>query len=265
MRCKHCNARLATHDIWCVECGRQTPVVKNELSALKSLAATYKSLRPEMSSSLPGTAFALILGFIPIVVLIVLFSTIISLESKTALQMLMNLGIKSLAFSIFVPFILIAFSAICKHSDYHLSFGDMLGSLRAYPRYLWFTLISALFYSLIYLICFGLPNFGSLPILRLVWIVLVNYWVAIVLPAVVLMEQFNWTPWFAIKKSYMHFHDLRWNIFLLALVLTLINILSLALVFLAAVPSVYALSLSLFAIRDYVRRLVDFELLEHRR
>jgi len=63
----------------------------------------------------------------------------------------------------------------------------------------------------------------------------------------------------------MHFHDLRWNIFLLALVLTLINILSLALVFLAAVPSVYALSLSLFAIRDYVRRLVDFELLEHRR
>jgi hypothetical protein len=122
-----------------------------------------------------------------------------------------------------------------------------------------------LFYSFIYLICFGLPNFGSLPILRLVWLVLVNYWIAIALPAVVLMEQFNWSPWFAIQKSYKHFHDLRWNIFLLALVLTFANLIALGLFFLLLIPLVFTLSLSLFAIRDYVRLLVDFELLDYRR
>lgn len=265
MRCKHCNARLAAHDIWCVECGKQSQVVKNELSAMKSLAETYKSLRPSISSAIPGTAFALILGLIPVLVLIVLFSTIISLESRTAVEMLRNLAIKSVAFSVFVPLILIAFKAVCKHSDYRLSFRDMIDSLRSYPKYLWFTIISALFYSFIYLICFGLPNFGSLPILRLVWLVLVNYWVAIALPAVVLMEQFNWSPWFAIKKSYKHFHDLRWNIFLLALVLTFANLIALGLFFFLLIPLVFTLSLSLFAIRDYVRRLVDFELLDYRR
>ncbi len=62
-----------------------------------------------MSSSLPGAGFAIILGLIPIAVLIWLFSGIIQLECITATQMLLNLLIKSVAFSLFIPFILIAF------------------------------------------------------------------------------------------------------------------------------------------------------------
>ncbi len=32
MRCKHCNARLAAHDMWCVKCGKQSPAVITDLA-----------------------------------------------------------------------------------------------------------------------------------------------------------------------------------------------------------------------------------------
>ncbi|PKN72148.1 MAG: hypothetical protein CVU50_08370 [Candidatus Cloacimonetes bacterium HGW-Cloacimonetes-3] len=262
MRCKHCNARLANHDIWCVECGRQSDVVKTELSAMKSLKKTYKAFLPEKALAIPGTAFMLIAGVLPILVLLWVFNKYISLESGTAMQMLMNLGIKSIAISVFIPIILSAFNAMCSHTNYQLSFSSMMSSLKSYPRYLGYALISALFFSIIYIIGFGFPSFASLPILRLVWIVLVNYWVAIVLPAVVLMEQFSLSPWQAIKKSYRHFHDLRWNIYYLALVLGIINLVALLLLF---VPLIFTLPLSMFAIRDYTRLLVEYELLDYRR
>ncbi len=262
MRCKHCNAKLASHDVWCVECGRQTEAVKNDLSAMNSLRATASKFMPVKANSIPGAAFIIICGFIPIAVLIWLFSGYISLESSSTMQMVLNLFIKSVAISIFVPFVLLAFTAICKHSEYRLSFADVSSSMISYPKYLIFSLISALYYSLIYLICFGTPNFASLPILRLVWIVLLNYWIAISLPAVVIMEHYSYSPWQSIKKSYRHLHDVRWNIFLLTLVLVVINSIAGLLLF---IPLVISLPLSLFAIRDYARKLFEFELLEYRR
>lgn len=229
---------------------------------MKSLKETYRAFLPEKALAIPGTAFMLIAGLIPILVLLWLFNKYISLESGTAVQMLVNLFIKSVAISVFVPIILSAFNAICSNTDYRLSFAEMMTSLKSYPRYLGYALISALFFSIIYIIGFGFPSFASLPILRLVWIVLVNYWVAIVMPAVVLMEQFSLSPWQAIKKSYRHFHDLRWNIYLLALVLGVMNLVALMLFF---VPLIFTLPLSMFAVRDYIRRLVDYELLDYRR
>ncbi len=264
MRCKYCNARLAVHDIWCMQCGKQTPVIKNELYSMKSFSETWKAYKSKMSSSLPGAGFAIILGLIPIAVLIWLFSGIIQLECNTATQMLLNLLIKSLAFSLFIPFILIAFNPICKHNDYHLKLSEMFSALRSYPRYFLWTLINALYFCLIYIICFGLPNFASAPILRLVWLVLVNYWVAIALPSLVLMEEMSYNPWKAIKKSYQHFQDVRWNIYLLVLVLAILNALGCLFFWLLLIPEALILPLSLYALRDYSRRLIDFELLNYR-
>ncbi|MDD2230479.1 MAG: hypothetical protein PHY48_13830 [Candidatus Cloacimonetes bacterium] len=262
MRCKHCNARLAAHDIWCVECGRQSDVVKNELSSMQSLKKSYKAFMPKKADAIPGTAYVLIGGMIPLLLVIWLFNSYISLKSDTAILMLVNLFVKSIALSTFIAVVLTSFNGICNQSGYSLSLANMRSALRSYPRYKVFTLISALYFSLIYLICFGLPDFAALPILRLVWIVLVNYWVAIVVPAVILMEDLKLSPWHAIKKSYKHFHDVRWNIYLLILVLSAINLLALFFFF---VPLIITLPLSFFALRDYVRRLVDFELLEYRR
>lgn len=265
MRCKYCNGRLADHDLWCVECGRQTPMVGNDLSAMRSLKATYIEFRKQMSQSLPGAAFSVLLGLLPIVVLIYLFSGIISIDSSTALGLLKSLGVKIITFSVVAPFVLILFRAAASTPGYALSLKSVTTAMRGYHRYLAFSLANALYFALIYLICFGLPNFAALPILRLVWIVLVNYWVAIALPALVLMEDLSLCPGPAIKKSYRHFHDVRWNIYLMALVLAVINLVALAFFWLLLIPSVFALAFSVFAVRDYTRKMIEFELLEYRR
>ncbi len=260
MRCKYCNARLAAHDVWCVECGRQTEIVKTDLSSMKSLKATYASFMPNKALAVPGSAVMLIAGILPTMILIWLFNKYISLETSTAIKMLVNLGVKSVALSIFIPIALSGFHAACNQDTYQLSFSSLTASLRSYPRYLVFTIISALYFSLIYIIGFGFPSFASLPFLRLVWIVLVNYWVAIAVPALVIMEQYPLNPWQAIKKSYHHFHDLRWNIYLLVLVLTIINLLAMLLL---VVPLIITIPLSIFAVRDYIRKLISYELLDY--
>lgn len=262
MRCKHCNAKLATHDLWCVECGRQTEVVKKDLAAMKSLGETYRKFFPVKASSVPGAAFSLILGVIPVVILVWLFSSIISLESNTATQLILSLIIKSVSLSVFIPFALLGFNVISTSETYQLTLPQILGALKAYPRYFRFSLISALYYIVLYLICWGFPGFSSLPILRLVWLVMVAYWIAIILPAPVVMERTGCSPLKAVRLSYQHFHDVRWNIFLLALVLTAMNLLAFIILF---VPMIISLPLSLYAIRDYTNRLIEYELLDYRR
>lgn len=262
MRCKYCNAKLATHDIWCVECGRQTTVVKQDLASMRSLGNTYSSFKAHMSSAVPGSAFSLILGIIPLAVLIWVFSSIIPFDNESVGGLLLGLLIKSVSLSIFIPFVLIGFNAISLSETYTLSWQQIIAALNSYPRYLLFSLVSAAYYTVLFLICWGVPGFASLPILHLVWLVMVVYWVAIILPAPVLMERLGLSPWQAITKAYHHFHDVRWNIFLLALVLALLNAVAFLLLF---VPMVVTLPLSLYAIRDYTNRLVEYELLDYRR
>ncbi|MEN6445774.1 MAG: hypothetical protein ABFC98_06990 [Candidatus Cloacimonas sp.] len=264
MRCRYCNAHLAIHDVWCMQCGRHTSVLKNDLYSMKSLSDTYKAFKKQMAASMPGAAFAVILGLIPVAVLIWLFNSIVVLESNTTGQFLLNLLIKAVTFSVFIPFMLISFEAICKHKEYHLKLSEMFTALHSYPRYFLWTLINAIYFCLIYIICFGLPEFPSGPILHLVWLVLANYWVAISLPSLVLMEELNLSPGKAIKKSYQHLQDVRWNIYLLALVLAVLNVLGLLFFWLLLIPEALILTFSFFALRDYTRKLIDFELLNYR-
>jgi len=261
MRCKKCNARLAAHDLWCASCGTQSPAVKTELSALKSLSRSRENLAGKISSLVPAMGFAIILGVIPIAILMWIFASYINNEVDSSLGLILNLSIKSLLISIFVPFIMIPFASINSIQDYELRFAEMSKRLRLYPKYFIFSLINAAAIVLMYLICFGFPGLASDPILRLVYIVLINYWVAIALPAPVLMERHNLNPLKAIGKSYRHFHDVRWNIYLLALVLGLMNLFAFGLFIF---PMLFTLPLAMFAIRDYVIKLESFELLDYR-
>ncbi len=261
MRCKKCNTRLGSHDLWCMSCGIQSPVVKTDLSALKSLKSTREKLKGKVSSMVPAMGFSIILGAIPIAILIWIFASYINNESNTIGQLLLNLSLKSVLISLFVPMLLLPFSVICDHQDYSLKLKELLASMKYYPRYLAFALVNAVALMVFYLICFGFPGFASDPILRLVWIILINYWLAISLPAAVLMELKKVNPLKAIKLSYQHFADVRWNIYLLALLMVLFNGIAFAL---AIFPMLFTLPLLLFAFRDYVSKLVEYELLDYR-
>ncbi len=262
MRCKHCNAKLAEHDIWCVNCGRQTSLPQTELSACSSLKQTWSQFSGPKSRSVPAAGLSVLLGLIPIAALIVLFNSYIDLPATTGLQTVLSLLVKALAYSVFLPFVLVGINAASTTNSHTVELSAWKKSMSAYPRYFMFSLISALYYALIYIVCIGLPKFGSDPILRLVWIVLMNYWVAIALPALVLMEIKELSPLSALRLSYRHFHDLRWNIWLMGLILLVLNAVAFALFLIGLVVTI---PFSWFAIRDYTRRLVDFELLEYRR
>ncbi|MDD4100489.1 MAG: hypothetical protein PHT47_05290 [Candidatus Cloacimonetes bacterium] len=261
MRCKKCNARLAAHDLWCVSCGSQSPAVKTDLASMPVLKNTWSSLSGHWSEFVPVSGLSIILGIIPMAAITYILSFVISLENMNDIQYLLNLLIKSVLFSIFLPFVLIPFSLFDSPQSYSLKRVSITTVFSSYGRYFVFSLINALFFALVHVVCFGLPGFASDPILRLVWIVLLNYWIAIVLPAPVLMETQGLSPFKAITKSYRHFHDVRWNIYLLSLVLSVLNLLAFGL---AIFPLLFTLPLSYFAVRDYTLKLIEFELLEYR-
>ncbi len=259
MRCKKCNARLAEHDLWCVFCGMVSPVIHTELSSMSSMKRTRKALKAKYSEMVPATGFSIIMGVIPIAVLIWVFHNYIHTDGTS--QFLLTLMAKALLFSLVAPFMLLPFSRISASDCYELKLSAILAQLKHYPRYFVFSLINAIFFVLIYLICFGFPGFASDPILRLVWIVLLNYWAAIVAPAPVIMERMELNPLKAIALSYRHLHDVRWNTYLLVLVLGILNILAFSL---AIFPLLFTLPLSWFAIRDYTIRLEQYELFDYR-
>lgn len=259
MRCPHCNNRLAAHDLWCVKCGRQSPAVRNELSAMRSLKQTWQNYRGVKGGNVPYAAVAVLLGVIPTAILVWLSFSVINIQSSSEVgSFLLNLFLKAVILSLFLPFILMGFKPVAKSVDYILRVSDLRDSLAAYPRYFWFSLMNALYFMIIYVICFGLPNFGSDPILRLVFIVLVNYWMAVALPVPLLMERRKLGFLASLRLSYRHFHVVRWNLYLLALVLGLINLVAFSLLL---IPLVITIPLSWFAIRDFTDLLLDFEII----
>lgn len=257
MRCKHCNTRLADHDLWCHSCQRQSTLVKNELSAINSLKSSWKSYKPHISLNVPLAVPAIVLGFIPLAILIWLFNTSLMLPTDSTIKLLLNLGIKSILVSAFLPFLLIGFSAVSQIDGYQIGKAGLFIALKSYPKYLVFSIMNCLYFVAIYLICFGFPGFGSDPILRLVWVVLVNYWAALILPVSTLMEDQKLSFRAAFRLSQRHFGVVRWNIYLLVLVLALINLLAGALFI---VPLAITLPLSWIAVRDYTRLLLEYEL-----
>ncbi|MDD4223568.1 MAG: hypothetical protein PHD87_03180 [Candidatus Cloacimonetes bacterium] len=261
MRCKHCDARLAAHDFWCANCGKQTPVVNKDLSSWASLKNTWKQLLPFKGLNIPAAAGAIIIGVIPIIVVLVVLNAFghlnLSQDQATG-SLLLNLFMIVVGVSIFFPMLLLPFKPVCAESSHSLKLKALLAALKHYPRYLLLTLIPALYFVVIYLICFGLPNFSSDPILRLVWIVLANYFLALFLPVPVLMDRLSLNPWKAFKLSYKNFHVVRWQLYLLALILLLINLLATGL---ALVLLIFTLPLTWFAVRDYTDRLLEYEII----
>lgn len=286
MRCKHCDSRLAPHDIWCVSCGHQTPIINTDLSSLAAIKRSWREYLPFRSLNVPAAAVVVLTAVVPLIVLLVVLRSFGWLDLaglRSAGSLLGHLAVTAMGVAVFLPIFMLGFPPVCAAPNvpalaeaplssadrrppvhtrpapgYRLEWRELLSSYRNYPRYLALALICVLYYLLIYIICFGLPRFGSDPILRLVWLVLVNYFVAIILPVPVLMERLKISAVKAFLLSYRHLHAVRWQIYLLALSLAVLNLLALAALI---VPLLVTLPFSWFVIRDYTDRLLAYELL----
>lgn len=261
MHCKHCDKNLAVHDLWCSNCGHQTPIVNQDLSAWASLRGSWAKLRGQLGSNIPAAAVVILLGIIPTAVILYLLHSFGWLDlaaSQTAGSLISQLLLTGIAVAVFIPILVMPARPVCADSGYITGWKKLLASFNDYPKYLALGLMCSLYYLLIYLICFGLPNFGSDPILRLVWVVLVTYFLAVLLPVPTLMERLRINAWTALKTSYKYFHVVRWQLFLLLLVLGLINALA---VILVLIPLLVTLPLSWYAVRDYVDKLLEYEII----
>jgi hypothetical protein len=245
MRCTHCNEKLAIHDLWCVKCGKHSNVLVGDLSALKSLDRTWKNYKPFQGQNFPVGILATLTGVIPTFVIIFLLILI-----NAQMQLWKHLIISNAIWLFFLPILLVPFKVVCSKDSYKVNVKDFFQPFKAYFSFLVLSFMSILFYLIIYLICRGDP------ILNLVWLVLVIYWVAIVTPVPVLMQRYSIGSIKAIALSYKKAGDVRWNIFLMIIILTIANVLATACLVIGLVVTV---PYTWFAIRDYVDKLIEFE------
>jgi len=246
MRCPHCNEKIASHDLWCIKCCRRTNIISKDLSALNSLKVSWVKYKKVKGSNLPVGILASLTGIIPLLVILWILNYTLPVVPKWQFM-----AISSIVWLFFLPVIIVPLSAVCKKDNYHLDVKDFFSSFTRYMKYFSLMLITVIYYIIIFYVCTGDP------ILNLVWLVLILYWISIIIPVPIIMERFKCNAFKAIALSYKHAGDLRWNIFLMGIVLTLANVL-------AAVLLVVGLSITIpfswFAIRDYVDKMIEYEI-----
>ncbi len=251
MRCQHCNEKLAVHDLWCAKCGKRTEVLSKHLSATKSLNETWNKYKAVRGVNFPTGIWAALLGALPLIILVWLLN--FGLPQLPFWQYIL---IHSVVWILFVPLLIVPFQAVTAIDDNRIPVGSYFRSYKFHFRFLPLVFVSVVFYLAIFFVCQGDP------ILNLVWLVLVLYWIPIVLPVPVLMYRYKVGSFKAIAMSYKHAGDVRWNTFLLAMILALANVI-------AAICLIVGLAVTIpftwLAIRDYVDRLIEHELFEDRK
>ncbi|HNW99946.1 MAG TPA: hypothetical protein PLE74_01770 [Candidatus Cloacimonadota bacterium] len=248
MRCKHCNEKVKDHDFWCVFCGHPTGIVKTYLSAKNAIREEWDAFTSAKNKSY---LFAILVALI----LLILgggaywFSINNSLlQVSPFVKYLLN----NLVFLVVLPLLLTPFNIAVQKPNANWSFGDYFRSLKAYPRYFVFIFLNIVYFFILKYICQGDP------ILHLVRLVMVMYWIAIILPAPLIMEDLKLNPYKAIVKAYHVGRETRWQLFFLWFMLMVINlvaIIPLGLGLLVTLPLTYRV------IYRYYMKLVEFELI----
>jgi len=110
------------------------------------------------------------------------------------------------------------------------------------------------------IICTGyLLNIAIDPVLHIVRLVMVLYWIAIVVPAPVLMVRKSLNPIKAIIVSYKAGKETRWQQFFLAIRIVLVNVLGAAIVGLGLLVTI---PLSYLQLEKYYSKMEEYELFE---
>jgi hypothetical protein len=130
---------------------------------MQSFKRSWNAYKPFRGMNVPLAVPAIILGIIPIAIIVWILNTSVILATETALKLVLSLIIKSAILSIFIPFTIIGFSAVCSEPGYQAGKEKLAAALKSYPRYLGFSLMSCLYYMIIYLICFGSPVLVAIP------------------------------------------------------------------------------------------------------
>jgi hypothetical protein len=247
MRCKHCNEKVKDHDFWCIYCGHTTGVVKTYLTAKIAIKEEWEAFTLSKSKSY---LFAIFNALILLVLGGGAFWFSLN-ENLLPVSPFMKYLLNNLVFLIVIPFLLTPFQLATKYPNQGWGVSDYFRSLKEYPQYFIFVFLNIVYFFVLKYICTGDP------ILHLVRFVMVLYWISIVLPAPVIMQELKLNPLQAIFKAYHVGRETRWQLFFLWFMLFCMNFIAMLPVGLGLLVT---LPLSYRIIHRYYMKLVEFEL-----
>ena len=211
LTCSRCDTKLDGNQIYCHECGEPTSVLKHDLSAKQIIQNTWNSY---MSNKGQNYSFAIFYFFVLLVPL-----AIIVYHTHT------NYYLHNLILLLFLPLLLIPMAIKSNKGQDALTIPAYFANLKSYPVMFLFVLLNIVYFFLLKAVTTSVD-----PILNLVRLIMVLYWIAIVfpLPHLMLRKKVNFlNGW---RSVYKKGKETRWQHFFVYLFLAIINLFGLALV-----------------------------------
>ena len=247
MRCRHCNAQIKNSDLYCPKCRKKTQSIKENFLIWNTFKESYQEEISEKNYNFKFNLF--FAGVIFIFILLLGFHYFSFDYSSDWTRYLVENAI----FLVFVPILLVPFGI--QNVIMEIGYGKDLNGyiLKILPKYFVFVLVNILIFSLFKFICIGDP------VLRLIRVILVLWWLAVLVPMPVMLNKYSLNLYKLFKLSLKGFEDLRWQMFFAYIIILIINILMIIPLFLGYLR--YG-SLPYHAINKYVEKVDENEILD---
>lgn len=240
---KQCQEELTDFQIFCPKCGHPTKVLSGPLSAKKNLTEVWKEFKDVKSKYFSFSIFVILTAFLLIALTVYFF------HEKYLLSNLI------LLFT--VPFALIPFSFDKGFISQQFGIQDYVRKLKFYPHFFVFVFLNLIYFAAMKIICTGfMLNVAVDPILHIVRLIMVLYWIAIIVPAPILMIRKKMNPLSAIILCIKAGKETRWQQFFIAFFVLGMNIVGAALIGLGLLVSI---PLSYILIERYYLKLDEYE------
>ncbi len=243
----NCNEQLELHAIFCPKCGEPTKALSTDLSAKQNLNEVWEQFKT-IKSKFYATALFVIIPF---------FAIIVGIYFRNNLAEMIKIDqyyFTNLMLLLFIPLLLIPFASKPNFSK-NLTF-----KFQFYPKMFLVVLMNILYFFILKIICIGYHlNLFVDPILHLVRVVLVLYWITIMIfvPILVIRKKIN--PIKAAVACYKASAETRWQQFFLVLQVTFVNVIG---VLFFGIGLIISLPLSYILIENYFAKLEQYQLFD---
>ncbi len=203
--CSNCHIELKTNQLYCFECGEPTSVLKEELSAIKNLKAVWSNYQETKGQFYSFSIFYIFIVLLPIALIVALTHNSYYLNNILLL--------------LYLPLAFIPLGIRYNGEGEVYTIKSYITNLKLYPRLFLFTALNIVYFFILKHVASGVD-----PILNLVRLVMVLYWLAIVVPLPLYMIRINADPFKSLLIVYKAGKEPRWQLFFTYFLLFLLNL-----------------------------------------
>jgi hypothetical protein len=207
--CIKCYKELEPNQLFCQECGEPTQVLVEELSAKRNWQETWGDFKNRKGENYPFAIFYVFALLLPLFLV-----TTFLLDSYFLTNMFLL---------IYLPLLFIPLAIPIMEERRAVTIRSYFGNLKHYPRLFLFVLINLVYFFLLKVITTSVD-----PILNIVRLIMVLYWLAIVVPYPHLLLRKDVNPFKGLKLVYIAGKETRWQQFFICVYLFFVNLLGLA-------------------------------------